>query len=480
MITPTKREDKEVTMSQQFSQLSPDMESILKNRRMRKILRKTQQKTEKESNCEFDEEHEEELYKNRCTVCLEDIHFKAQPNECVHIFCQSCIQAWTKFSNLCPLCKSEIKILNLFDQKGDFQESIKIEKPQASEEQLQEWVQEFAESCYICCSGIDENLMLVCDECNFNVAHTYCLDLPEVPEEDWYCSQCAEQRQTAEQMRVKKLKMKKQLQKQKKSNKKVKYTKSQQRNKSEDRINLGSFDLTKHLKQNSELYGDDEEEDVTSFKFNTKMNLDQFSSQNKARFGFSKKIQYQDSQKCITSSIEEQSAGSYKHLKNIQNKQILNKQQRKQQIYSIDSSIDMSQPKRFKQTDYVLKRSDRSSCQQSINSSYIEDGSFQSNALICDDQENSIQTQASVFDFDDNNNKNFLLNLNYTNSNQTTSTTGTQNTQINSQNSTKVQEIIQKAPEKVPTPIQEKNNKRLIGNSNQIRRSKTKKNHKNN
>ena len=37
------------------------------------------------------------------------------------------------------------------------------------------------------------HLMLICDECNENVCHTYCdpaLRTNRIPEDDWYCMEC--------------------------------------------------------------------------------------------------------------------------------------------------------------------------------------------------------------------------------------------------------------------------------------------------
>lgn len=45
---------------------------------------------------------------------------KTRPDECNHVYCRACISAWTNtFSNLCPLCKVEIKVLLIYRERPD-------------------------------------------------------------------------------------------------------------------------------------------------------------------------------------------------------------------------------------------------------------------------------------------------------------------------------------------------------------------------
>ena len=54
------------------------------------------------------------------------------------------------------------------------------------------WALVWEDACYICLSGDDEGNLLICDKCNYKVAHTYCLGFDEIPEEDWFCQACIE------------------------------------------------------------------------------------------------------------------------------------------------------------------------------------------------------------------------------------------------------------------------------------------------
>ena len=64
-----------------------------------------------------------EVIEKRCCICLEEMRSKTKPEECSHIFCRDCIFAWTNtFSNLCPLCKIEIKFLLIYRERPEPEE----------------------------------------------------------------------------------------------------------------------------------------------------------------------------------------------------------------------------------------------------------------------------------------------------------------------------------------------------------------------
>ena len=46
---------------------------------------------------------------------------------------------------------------------------------------------EFADACYVCGVGDDEDNLLVCDKCDYKVCHYVCAGLDAVPSEEWYC-----------------------------------------------------------------------------------------------------------------------------------------------------------------------------------------------------------------------------------------------------------------------------------------------------
>lgn len=51
------------------------------------------------------------------------------------------------------------------------------------------------DTCYICKKDDNSGLMLICDDCNIHICHTYCdnsiID-GLIPEGDWLCHYCRE------------------------------------------------------------------------------------------------------------------------------------------------------------------------------------------------------------------------------------------------------------------------------------------------
>ena len=46
--------------------------------------------------------------------------------------------------------------------------------------------------CYVCGRDTDPHLMMICDMCDYMVAHTYCCGFGEVFPDDWMCRECEE------------------------------------------------------------------------------------------------------------------------------------------------------------------------------------------------------------------------------------------------------------------------------------------------
>lgn len=45
--------------------------------------------------------------------------------------------------------------------------------------------------CYLCDSDENPEQMMICDLCDFRVAHTYCCGFGnQIPEDDWVCGYC--------------------------------------------------------------------------------------------------------------------------------------------------------------------------------------------------------------------------------------------------------------------------------------------------
>ena len=65
-----------------------------------------------------------------------------------------CIYGWTKYSNVCPLCKVTIEKLQVFDalEPEKVSEVLVIEKPENMRDEgpIERGNEEFADRCYVC------------------------------------------------------------------------------------------------------------------------------------------------------------------------------------------------------------------------------------------------------------------------------------------------------------------------------------------
>lgn len=78
--------------------------------------------SEPKNNMETTEELVQELYDERCPVCLEKLSNKALLNNCLHQFCLTCITKWSNVSKQCPLCKETFeKAIHSIEASGYFE-----------------------------------------------------------------------------------------------------------------------------------------------------------------------------------------------------------------------------------------------------------------------------------------------------------------------------------------------------------------------
>ncbi|CAG9320828.1 unnamed protein product [Blepharisma stoltei] len=124
----------------------------------------------------------------RCLVCIEGIEPGIARGiiDCGHDqFCFACIKDWANVTNKCPLCN--LRFYTIKELNG--QQTISIEdkdqkKPEVNDPFLIEV------RCIKCGSDLDEDIMLLCDECD-NGFHTTCIGLKQIPElDEWFCDEC--------------------------------------------------------------------------------------------------------------------------------------------------------------------------------------------------------------------------------------------------------------------------------------------------
>ena len=133
---------------------------------------------------------------DECIICLTDIKNKSKINSCSHCFCFKCIKSWSQHCNKCPLCKKEFKVIITWnsEKKKYIENHIKKKNYKIEENDefyFEDEYENISEICMICNKGNDEENLLICDKCNYNVCHTKCADLDKIPEEEWFCFECA-------------------------------------------------------------------------------------------------------------------------------------------------------------------------------------------------------------------------------------------------------------------------------------------------
>ena len=93
----------------------------------------------------------------------------------------------------CPLCKLEYHCLKVYGYKRGRLSVIRNEKVKQRQQvyEGQELWMQFADACYVCGIGEEEeadaNRFIVCDACDWLTCHMQCIGLQEVPEGEWIC-----------------------------------------------------------------------------------------------------------------------------------------------------------------------------------------------------------------------------------------------------------------------------------------------------
>ncbi|CDW79707.1 ring u-box protein [Stylonychia lemnae] len=137
-----------------------------------------------------------------CTICqceMED-NDQASLESCIHLFCFVCIKEWaTKAENTCPLCKSKFNKIIYRNSEGETQQmNIENKRQRIDDEELMIDT-DSDDVCYVCQRGDNIESMIICDLCDYRVAHTQCLGFGDVvPEDDWICDYCTGERESSE------------------------------------------------------------------------------------------------------------------------------------------------------------------------------------------------------------------------------------------------------------------------------------------
>ena len=135
-----------------------------------------------------------------CPICMESLVPGKDCGQlpCGHnTFCFKCIREWAEVTNTCPLCKNRFSIIvkcickvdDILPVPGDClmveDKDMHLTQPNPT---FADFIREIR--CVVCGSDMDENIMLLCDECDKGF-HTTCINLDHIPNlEMWYCETC--------------------------------------------------------------------------------------------------------------------------------------------------------------------------------------------------------------------------------------------------------------------------------------------------
>lgn len=143
-------------------------------------------------------------------------------DSCDHSFCFACIQHWAQIESRCPFCKSRfitisrkaLDLEKLPDSEAESDDTVRqrfpgtvletVAIPERNQVYLgdAEWAGDGEGEgqdplgnvvCMECGRGDDEDNLMLCDGCE-RACHTYCANLDALPEGDWFCWVCQENR----------------------------------------------------------------------------------------------------------------------------------------------------------------------------------------------------------------------------------------------------------------------------------------------
>ena len=103
-------------------------------------------------------------------------------------------------TNCCPLCKVASLSLHTYRVSSSpcsGKQKLVIARKTRIKAKTQTFVEEgevdvplYADACYVCGDEGSDAELLVCDNCDYKIAHLRCLGFSVVPEGNWNCAMC--------------------------------------------------------------------------------------------------------------------------------------------------------------------------------------------------------------------------------------------------------------------------------------------------
>ena len=126
-----------------------------------KVEEWTQKKNKVEESLRLIDERFNEILKNPCNICLEEIKSPILEPNCQNIFCGSCLLTWINLKNSCPLCRNTIDLSELvyIDEtcSSEKKESVLLPQPRkpTKEEMIVKIINEKKDGSFIIFSEYD-------------------------------------------------------------------------------------------------------------------------------------------------------------------------------------------------------------------------------------------------------------------------------------------------------------------------------------
>eukprot|EP01055_Gregarina_sp_Pseudo9_P002716 Gregarina_sp_Pseudo_9__2715@NODE_295_length_3258_cov_23_063063_g276_i0_p3_GENE_NODE_295_length_3258_cov_23_063063_g276_i0NODE_295_length_3258_cov_23_063063_g276_i0_p3_ORF_typecomplete_len306_score60_77zfRING_2/PF13639_6/3_2e11zfRING_2/PF13639_6/63zfC3HC4_3/PF13920_6/3_5e08zfC3HC4_3/PF13920_6/0_15zfC3HC4_2/PF13923_6/1_1e09zfC3HC4_2/PF13923_6/2_7e03zfC3HC4/PF00097_25/4_1e09zfC3HC4/PF00097_25/19ProkRING_4/PF14447_6/24ProkRING_4/PF14447_6/6_4e06ProkRING_4/PF14447_6/1_3zfRING_5/PF14634_6/2_3e07zfRING len=103
-----------------------------------------------------------------CPICMEVFdeteHARAQPSECKHSFCITCLLKWSAKTNTCPLCKRKYSAIKKFEETGSEPLIVPVSVLEESEQENSDDEMSDSGESSILISSRDDNVCVVCEE----------------------------------------------------------------------------------------------------------------------------------------------------------------------------------------------------------------------------------------------------------------------------------------------------------------------------
>ena len=129
---------------------------------------------------------------NLCGICYNNYIIPSYVDPCKHKFCLCCIIRWINHNNKCPMCRCSISNIFYVDAKAKGKQAIIETKTFFNNGIINSSNQNDSKFCVICKECNNENQLLLCSICRFNLTHLKCAGINDNHVSEFICFSCRE------------------------------------------------------------------------------------------------------------------------------------------------------------------------------------------------------------------------------------------------------------------------------------------------